>query len=567
MCIESRYNPVVSASRNAEIFCLDTSGLKKWLATFSLALSFLSGSASMHMASASETYWNNFVATDRDVERAYAYMLEKGEAASISDLARVVIVTRSHEEQERRARLSAEAVLYQPKLELEVGKRLIFSALNDVEGTVTSLRPSDNPRLARFQVATVTFADGTASEFAGGYDAPHPLNELKPVASGAADESPEEIQARYGGSIERKLTTRLRADKEFVEQEGQWLLRGLLTDVNVGFLNIAEAAIEQNNAAMTTAELARVLELDGDSAKRATVLFSLEYALTRDERFVDVGPRDEIRWYLMRLVPSDVWTTPRVLQLGTAPRELDALPPELETILGELEDDNISDSRREGDPAPVNLILSYPHRRAGSLPLTGGVRALFPEADKPMLVTLVDEYNVRLPAWVVPEGNYLYGLKSWYDKSKLNPGAVLELVPRAEPFAAAVHFQPRREGKSLWVKTAKVENNRLTFGTAPRPVAYKYDEDMLILPDDQNSLDRLTASGYGDRPLESLLLDIFPELIKLGSGSIHAKTLYSAVNFAKRFGARAVFSALASSDAFTFTGGGYFVLQQLAQRA
>jgi hypothetical protein len=119
----------------------------------------------------------------------------------------------------------------------------------------------------------------------------------------------------------------------------------------------------------------------------------------------------------------------------------------------------------------------------------------------------------------------------------------------------------------LWVRTAKVENGRLTFGTSPRPVAHKYDDEMLIVAEDPAGLDRLAASGYGDRPLDSLLMDIFPELVKLGGGSIHAKTLYSAVNFAKRAGARAVFTSLANGEAFTSTSGGYFVLQSLARPA
>ena len=41
------------------------------------------------MASASETYWTLFNVTDKDVERVYAYMLEKGEAVSTPDLARL----------------------------------------------------------------------------------------------------------------------------------------------------------------------------------------------------------------------------------------------------------------------------------------------------------------------------------------------------------------------------------------------------------------------------------------------------------------------------------------------
>lgn len=519
------------------------------------------------MPSASETYWNSFQVNDKDVERVYSYMLERGQSAQTADLTRLVIEARAHEEQERRARLNSEAVLYQPKGTYEVGQRLLFSGMNDAEGTVSAVRPSDNPRIAPFQVVTVAFQQGPALEFAAAYDQPHPLNEAKPIATGAADESTDEIFTRYGATIQRTLAARLRNDKEFVEQDDKWILRGLLSEVNVGFLNIAEAAIEQNNVAMNTAELARVLEMDAEGAKRETVLFSLDYALTRDERFVDVGPRGETRWYLNRLVPAEVLTTPRVLQFARVPQSPEALPPELETILSEMQDDNSGDARSEIPPSSVNLVLTYPHRRAGSLPLTQDIRAFFPEADKPMLVTLLDEYGVRIPAWVVPEDNYIFGLKAWYDKSKLNPGAQLELVLGQEPFTATIRYQPRREGKSLWVRTAKVENTRLTFGTTPRPVAFKYDEDMLIVAEDQNGLDRLTASNYGDRSLDALLLDIFPELIKLGGGSsIHARTLYSAVNFAKRVGARAVFNALANGEAFTSSGGGYYVLQQLAAR-
>jgi hypothetical protein len=519
------------------------------------------------MSSASETYWNTFSINDRDIERVYAYMLERNNAAHIADLARLVIAARAQEEQERRQRLETHASLYQPKLAVEVGQRLIFSTLDDAEGTVTARRESNNARLKPFWVVTVAFEDGTTREFASGYDMPHPLNELKPIVLGAADESPEEIYARYGTRIGRLLAARLRADKEFVEQEDHWLLRGLLTEINVGFLNIAEAAIEQNNAGMSTAELARVLELDTETAKRETMLFSLEYALHRDERFAEVGPLGETRWYLNRLVPPEVLSVPRVLQFGAVRNDSQPLPPELETILSEIEDDNNDDARDARAPATVNLVLTYPHRRAGSLPYTQGVRALFPDADKPMLVTLVDEYGARIPAWVVPDGNYLFGLKAWYDRNKLNPGALLELAPHAEPLTASIRYQPRREGKSLWVKTAKVENGHLTFGTSPRPVAYKYDEEMLILPEDQNGLDKLAASNYGDRSLNTLLAEIFPELVKLGSSSIHAKTLYSAANFAKRVGARAVFSALVSNDAFSMTGGGYFVLQLAARPA
>ncbi len=525
------------------------------------------------MPSASENYWSQFQVQDKDIERVYAYLLERGEAAPTSDLARVVIAARAHEEQERRNRLNSTAQLYQPKNTYAVGQRLIFSALYDAEATVTAVRPSDNARLATFQVVQATFGDGRVREFASAYDSPHPLNEVKAIATGAADESPDEIQARFGSSIERTLAVRLQSDKELVEQDNKWILRDALTKIDEFALNIIEAAIEQNNTSMNTIELAQVLkndagmDLDLEGTKRETTLFSLDYALARDERFIDAGPRSETRWFLNRLVPSEVLATPRVLLFAKGAAAGGSLPPELETILAEIEDDTPDETPGQDAATPVSLILTYPHRRAGSLPYTQGIRAIFPNADKPMLVTLVDEYRVRIPVWVVPEDNYIYGLKAWYDKNKMNPGALLEIVPGPDSRTASLRYQPRREGKSLWVKTAKVENMHLTFGKKPSPVAFKYDEEMLIVADDQAGLDKLTASNYGDRPLELLLMDVFPELIKLGGGSsIHAKALYSAVNFARRAGARAVFTSLVNGDAFSFTSGGYFVLQQMAAR-
>lgn len=519
------------------------------------------------MASASETYWNNFSVNDKDIERIYGLILEKGQAVDVDELVQAVIGARAREEQERRARLSTRAILYQPKLAFEVGQRLVFSALEDSQGVVTAIRPADNPRLPPFQVISVRFdQNGSTREFAGQYELPHPLNEAKPVAAGAADESPEAIFAAYGGLIQRALDARLRVEKDFVEQAGKWLLRGLLPDVHLGLLNIAEAAIEQNNVAMPTPDLARVLELDLEGAKRDTTMFALDYALRQDERFIDVGPRGETRWFLLRLVPGEVLVPPPVLRLGTAAPSAPSLPPELETILSELEDD--SDPTEHAEAHAVNIILTYPHRRAGSLPLSPGIRALLPAADKPTLITVVDENTGnRVPGWISPQGNAVLGLKGWYDQHKLHPGAVLELQPHAEPLTLSIRYYSQRE-RGLWVRSAKMQGGHLTFGTDRRPVAHKYDDEMLILVGDPNGLDNLTGSSYGDRPLELLLADIVPELAKLvPGGRVHAKTIYSAVNFARRYGPRAVLGALAQGEMFSSVGGGYFVLQLVPRPA
>jgi hypothetical protein len=127
------------------------------------------------MPSASENYWNQFQTQDKDIERVYAYLLEKGEAAPTSDLARVVIAARSQEEQERRARLSTTAQLYQPKNTYEVGQRLVLSALNDVEGSITAIRPSDNPRLASFRCFRLRLMTAQSANLQPPMNCPIPL--------------------------------------------------------------------------------------------------------------------------------------------------------------------------------------------------------------------------------------------------------------------------------------------------------------------------------------------------------------------------------------------------------
>lgn len=518
------------------------------------------------MPAANDSYWKNFSVSGADIERLYGFVLEQGEPVPTRELVRQAVEARVREEEARRARYANQAAVYQPKLEFQVGQRVIFPALRDAEGTVTAVRAGDNPRLAAFQVIAVHFdQEQRTREFAAAYTAAHPLNEERVVNSAPSDLSPEEILAEYGWRIEASLTARLRTDKEFIERDGGWLLRGLLPDVHEGYLNLAEAAIEGANGALTTAELVQVLELDPARAKKSTVFFALEYALSHDARFVNVGPRSQARWFLTRLQPNEAREQPKILQLLPVAPNPAALPSALETLVRELEDETDVDGAAAPELAmPIlTLVLTYPHRRAGSLPLTPGVRALFPESDNPsMLVTLVDATNgVRIPAWYVRGGNYLAGLKVYYDQRKLHPGAFLQLQRRPEPLTASIEYQPQRE-RSLWVRVARVLGGRITFGTDRRPIAHKYAEEMLILVGDQAGLDTLQASNYGERPLEALLVEIFPELAKLSpGGSVHAKTLYSAVNFVRRTGPRAVLSALAQSAAFSSVGGGYFVLE------
>ncbi len=103
---------------------------------------------------------------------------------------------------------------------------------------------------------------------------------------------------------------------------------------------------------------------------------------------------------------------------------------------------------------------------------------------------------------------------------------------------------------------------QLTFTQLRKPLAHKYDEEMLIVIGDQAALDQLLMTSRLDQSLDTLIVEVFPELAKLvPGGRVHAKTLFAAVNFARRAAPRAVFTALVQSSAVVSTGGGYYVME------
>lgn len=521
------------------------------------------------MADQSLDFWNQVGSGDADIEHLYGYLLERGVPLSSRELAVHLVEWRVREEEKHLAEIAARrAPIYQPKNMYEAGQSLLFTALGKREGVVKAVRPGDNPRLGDFSVISVQFAgEPHPREFVAGYTAPHPLNAEITQSAISLGVTPEQAVNQYGESVRSALLRRLSTDREFVHIGDRWFLRGLMPEINPGYLNLAEAAIEQAGDAQSTAELERVLELP-QTGKKAALDFALHHALANDARFEDVGPAGESRWILTRLELPEAHERPAVLEM--VPTRTVKLPPELETIALDLYDVAEANGGKSGT-APrneVTLILTYPHRRAGTLPLLPPIRALIPEFSNPRLkLNLVDATTEeKFPAYAVAEGNYLAGLGHWFNSRRLSPGAILVLRRGPNPFTLMIDYQPQRE-RSLWVRVARTQNGRLTFAQERRPLSHKYDEDMLIVVADPVGLDQVAQTTRDQRNLPTLLEDIFPELAKLSStGKVHAKTVYSAVNLVRRSIPRAVFSAMIESRSFELKGGGYFELSQEARR-
>ena len=508
-------------------------------------------------------------ATDADMERAYGFLLERGASATSREIAAHLIEWRIRAEEKRlKDQVARQMPIYQPKQMYAVGQRIIFSALDDRAGEIVKIRAGENSRLDPFQVIAVQIeGEDKVREFAAVYKVAHPLNEDRaPLLESLIE--PSAAIAQYGEQVRARLLQRLSADKEFVHIDDGWFLRGLLPQIHAGHLNLAEAAIEQTGDAQRPGELLKILDLPLE--KKSATIFALNHALANDARFDDVGSASDPRWYLTRLEISEARERPAILE--SAPARALTLPTDLETVATELQDEtemNGEANQRTFPPRDeVTLVLTYPHRRAGTLPLTSAVRGLLPAFSRPRLKINFIDANTgdKFAGYAVAHGQYIAGLSHWFAARKLSPGAFVMLKRGGDALTMVLDYQAQRE-RALWVRVARGINGKLTFAQERRPLAHKYDEEMLIVVGDPIGIEAAAQAAREQRSLAMLLEEIFPELAKLsGAGRVHAKTLYSAINLIRRAGPRAVLGALIESHALASVGGGYFVLTDEARR-
>jgi hypothetical protein len=508
-------------------------------------------------------YWRqNLEITAGDIEYLYNFLIEVAQPVSLERLALALVQGRCRLEEEARKADLERGVLYKPQGKYSVGQDLVFSAFDFALARIVGERPGYNPKHGEFTVIEVQFEDeDEPREFASELQTPHRLNAeaAQALDYAAGLTPPEDLYAEHGSFVGEKVEEALSANEEFVNFGDLWSLRGLLADIHLGHCNIAEAMIDVSGKPLSAIELLKELDLPADLPLEVK-LFSLNHALQVDERFNDVGPRGQALWFLRRLEPPEVTLTPRRLQAADFPYDLHLLNADLRRLVAEI-DDELSDPALIGSPgelSSVTITLNYPHNRSGSLPLTPRTRHIFPQGDgHHTMITFADGSGNTMPGWVVHEGNYVCGLEGWYRQQKVPVGAYINLQKTSDPLTVEISLA-RRHMKRDWIRVAKVENKRLTFQIQNRSVACKYDELVSVEDDDPASVDAFWQRAEGGQtPLYELLREIIPELAKLNpQGTVHAKTLYSAVNIARRCPPEAVFSELVSHACFIHVGHG-----------
>ncbi|MFQ5813271.1 MAG: hypothetical protein ACE5I2_08805 [Anaerolineae bacterium] len=517
-------------------------------------------------------YWQKFVVDDRDPDYLYELFLDDDSRPRTSDDLTLALIRRRCESEEALIeRELARGIPFQPKESYEVGEQVVFPAFGYALASVVGVRPGHNPKYGDFEVIQVRFeGQDEAREFASKLDYPHKLNREEGElleAEGLA--SPVELYDQYGLDVQRKLLERLQLSDDFVSFRGEWFLKGLLAEIHEGHLNIAEAMLDVKGMPLPAQELLRELDLPAEIAPAAQV-FSLNYALAQDGRFDDVGNDDQSLWFLRRLEPPEIVHLPP--RLHYSPVVLyDRASLGGEMLRWEMEiDDEITElavPSTEEEVSSVTIVLNYSHRQVGTIPLTSKTKGLFPKGDtERMMITLIDgRTGKQMLGWVVRQHKYVYGLKGWYEKNDIPVGAYIKLESTDDPLVIVVDYLRRRK-KREWIRVATVEGGRLTFTMQMRAIGCEYDDLMIVGEDDPAGIDALWMQSEGDdKPISQVMRQVFPELAKLNpQGTVHVKTLYSAINVERRCPPGPILAELANKPCFLAVGDGYWIYDREA---
>ncbi len=519
------------------------------------------------MASASsfpEDYWSKLQITQQDVDSLQGYLFELETPMTTHDLTAVFVAQRLKAEQDERARKREEAGrVYIPKDPYQVGDELVFPALDWKRGRVVAKRPAVNPEMSPFDVMTVAMDEGPQLMFASNLQQ-HQLNE-EPVATQDEQEaSAEAIVQEYGPEIERKLEAAFMQDSGLVRIAGRWFPRGLLVDISEGQLNLAEAVLDiAQGEPLPTSALLKDVDLPTDVNPKLAE-FSLNHALQEDSRFDEVGPAGQVQWCLRRLEPDGVREVPSFLRYDPMPYDRSVLTDAMLKLEAQL-DDELSEPEAidRKDVREVTISLIYPHLRAGTLPLSERTRSMFPTAYESPRVrfTLVDARSgIKMPAWVVREHAYVFGLREWYKSHALIPGSLVSVRRGQKPGEVIVEARTQRASKD-WIRTLIVgADGGLVFAMLKQPITAEFNDRMAIYVPDFHALDPVWEKR---RPFDELVVSVMREVTKVNpQGHVHAQELYAAVNLVRRVPPAPLFALLASQPRFIHVGDLHFRLEE-----
>lgn len=514
----------------------------------------------------SASYWQSLTINKEDVDFLLQHLFELETPQKTENLIAAFVAERVRREKEALLeKRKGMGEIYLPKETYQVGDMLAFPALDWQKGEVLSLRGGKNPEAGDFQVMTVKMEGDEEHLFAMDVEE-HALNEGGEAGEGDEEVNIAAILDAYGSVIREKLVAALREGEELVGIAAHWFPRSLLVDVNIGHLNLAEAILDMaEGEPLETAAIMKDIDLPGGDSPHL-MEFSLNYALQEDPRFDEVGSTGKVLWCLERLEPEEVRNVPAMLQYEPVALDRSSLSEEMLALEAKL-DDELSKIEID-DPAlqRATVSLLYPHWRLGSFPISERLRSFFPSAyESPRIrFTFIDaDSGERMPAWVVKDNRYAFGLKEWYEKKGLAPGSLIDIQRGEFPGEVVVKAHTHRS-KRDWVRTVIAgSDGGLVFATLKHVINAEFDPRMILGITDVESLDQAwNVAQEKTQPFEALARKLILELMKLNpQGHVHAQELYSAVNLLRRCPPAPLFSLLATSPWVEHVGDLYFRLR------
>jgi hypothetical protein len=510
-----------------------------------------------------EDYWDSFGLQQYDIEYLYNYLLETETPLTPVELVSVLVKERIRVEKlELEAQRASAGEIYLPKGIYKISQKLIFPYLGWRSGEVFNIRPGRNPEIGEFDVIQVAFDNGDKREFAARYSE-HALNQPVHLEQDNTGLNPDIVLELYGEELIEKIESSLQDHEDFVRIAGKWFARALLVTINIGHLNLAEAVLDMSGGGpQTTPQLIQQIGLTS-TANSKLLEFSLDLALQEDGRFDEVGASGEVLWFLRRLEPPEVLEPPTFLRYSGIEYDRSKLTNEMLSLELRLDDElsPLGGSYKHLDE--VELTLTFPHWRAGTLPLSSRLRHLFPTAyESPRIrFTLVDgETKEHIPAWVVRPKRYVYGLKNWYEKYNLQPGTNVRVGRGKNPGEVIIHSGARRPSRE-WIRTVLVgSDGGVVFALLKQLVQSNIDDRMAIAVPDADAVDQVWVQMGKERlPFERVVVNMVRELSKLNpQGHVHASELYASVNVVKRCPPGPIMALLTERSMFVHLGDLHF---------
>jgi hypothetical protein len=506
-----------------------------------------------------EDYWETFELKDEDREFIYNYLLEIETPLTSPELLSALVNERIRlEKHEIEKQRTSGGDIYIPVHTFHLQQDLVFPAFGWQHARVLGVRPGQNPDLGDFQVIQVKFDNQEIKEFASNIQ-DHILNQPKINSVSETSLDVNSVLAKYGEKLLQIIDSELTKNLEFVRIAGKWFPRTLLVDINVGHLNLAEAILDMaSGGPLPTKALLEQVGLATNTNSKL-VEFSLDHALQEDPRFDEVGPAGEVLWFLNRLEPENVLQIPINLRYQELEYEPSLLTKEMLELERKLDDELTLLTGKYPSTNEVQLTLTFPHWRIGTLPLTARINHLFPTAyEAPRIrFQLIDgETGQKFPGWVVRKNHYVYGLQEWYKSHSLMPGSLIRVKRGKNPGEVIVQCDSQR-GSREWVRTVLVgSDGGIVFAMLKQIVTAAYDERMAIAIPDPDGLDVAWKQIQKERiPFEKIVVNTVRDLVKLSPQShVHASELYAAVNILRRCPPGPILALLASRPWFIHVG-------------